>query len=202
MTATCVLKMVSTGLTAAYAFKAHHCDSVSYLCLLIRCRLPHVSSSVNLSPATSTSLSRFSSFSSSDFHMSPRVQLTSPLASGLSSNSSNTNQGFASLGSFSQPMAMSHAYPSSPASAAAQSYGGPNPMVGRELLPQNPSLAVHLGQIRTEKQKTRASPLDFMEGMWGFDEFPPVPGMSHLIMCLLGLLLLCQKRFLARSCTV
>lgn len=138
-------------------------------------RLPHVSSSVNLSP-TSTSLSRFSSFSSSDFHMSPRVQLTSPLASGLSSNSSNTNQGFASLGSFSQPMAMSHAYPSSPASAAAQSYRGPNPMVGRELLQQNPSLAVHLGQIRTEKQKTRASPLDFMEGMWGFDEFPPVPG--------------------------
>ena len=67
-------------------------------------------------------------------------------------------------------------------------------MVGRELLQQNPSLAVHLGQIRTEKQKTRASPLDFMEGMWGFDEFPPVPGMNHVIMCLLGLLLLCQKR--------
>lgn len=49
-------------------------------------------------------------------------------------------------------------------------------MTGQEWLPQNPSLALHLGQMRSEKQKARAPALDFMEGLWGFDEFPPVPG--------------------------
>ncbi len=135
------------------------------------CRLSGVGSSNSLSPSTTTSLSRFSS---SEFNISPGVQLTSPLASGLSSNSSNTNQGFAYLGSPTQNLAMS-AYPSSPVEAA-KGYRGPNPMAGHDWLPQNPSLAVQLGQMRNEKQKTRAPPLDFMEGFWGFDEFPPVPG--------------------------
>ena len=41
----------------------------------------------------------------------------------------------------------------------------------------NPSLAAHLGHIRTEKQRTKTMPVDFLDGIWGFDEFPPIPGM-------------------------
>jgi len=159
-------------------------------------RLSHAGSSNNLSPSTSTSLSRFSS---SDFTMSPGAQLTSPIASGLSINSSSTNQGFPYFGSPSQHITGSArqlgspsqhvgnstqrlgmgAYPTTPVDAA-RGYRGPNPMAGQQWLPQNLSLALHLGQIRSEKQKSRPTPLDFMEGVWGFDEFPPVPGQSLL----------------------
>ena len=156
-------------------------------------------SSNNLSPSTSTSLSRFSS---SDFTISPTGQLTSPIASGLSSNSSNTNQGFPYFNSPSQTLrtlgqqlgSPSHvggsagqqlnmgAYPTTSAGGGG-AYRGANPMTGQEWLPQNPSLALHLGQMRSEKQKARASPLDFMEGLWGFDEFPPVPGAPSPAAC-------------------
>ncbi len=67
------------------------------------------------------------------------------------------------------------AYPAAPVDAA-RGYRGPNPMAGQQWLPQNPSL----GQMRNEKQKSKPSPLDFPDGLWGFDEFPPVPGESLL----------------------
>ena len=163
------------------------------------CRLSHAGSSNNLSPSTSTSLSRFSS---SDFTISPGAQLTSPIASGLSINSSTTNQGFPYFGSPSQHITSSArqlgspnhhvgnhtqqlgmaAYPASPVDAG-RGYRGPNPMAGHQWLPQNPSLASHLGQMRNEKQKSRPTPLDFSDGLWGFDEFPPVPGESYYYVC-------------------
>ena len=163
------------------------------------CRLSHAGSSNNLSPSTSTSLSRFSS---SDFTISPGAQLTSPIASGLSINSSTTNQGFPYFGSPSQHITSSArqlgspnhhvgnhtqqlgmaAYPAT-AVDAGRGYRGANPMAGQQWLPQNPSLASHLGQMRNEKQKSRPTPLDFTDGLWGFDEFPPVPGESLLHEC-------------------
>ncbi|KAL0056327.1 hypothetical protein WJX82_010035 [Trebouxia sp. C0006] len=162
--------------------------------------LSHAGSSNNLSPSTSTSLSRFSS---SDFTISPGAQLTSPIASGLSINSSTTNHRFPYFGSPSQQITSSArqlgspnhhvgnhtqqlgmaAYPASPVDAG-RGYRGPNPMAGHQWLPQNPSLASHLGQMRNEKQKSRPTPLDFSDGLWGFDEFPPVPAT------------LCQGQFL------
>ncbi len=163
------------------------------------CRLSHAGSSNNLSPSTSTSLSRFSS---SDFTISPGAQLTSPIASGLSINSSTTNHRFPYFGSPSQQITSSArqlgspnhhvgnhtqqlgmaAYPASPVDAG-RGYRGPNPMAGHQWLPQNPSLASHLGQMRNEKQKSRPTPLDFSDGLWGFDEFPPVPGESYYYVC-------------------
>jgi len=168
-------------------------------CFECCCRLSHAGSSNNLSPSTSTSLSRFSS---SDFTISPGGQLTSPIASGLSINSSTTNQGFPYFGSPSQHITSSArhlgspshhvgnsaqqlgmgAYPATPVDAA-RGYRGPNPLAGQQWLPQNPSLASHLGQMRNEKQKSRPTPLDFTDGLWGFDEFPPVPGESIFHVC-------------------
>lgn len=156
-------------------------------------RLSHAGSSNNLSPSISTSLSRFSS---SDFTISPGAQLTSPIASGLSINSSTTNQGFAYFGSPSQHITSSARHLGSPSHHvgnstqqlgmgaypttsvdAARGYRGPNPMAGQQWLPQHPSLALHLGQLRSEKQKSRLTPpLDFMGEVWDVDEFPPVPG--------------------------
>lgn len=136
------------------------------------CRLSHVGSSNMLSPAASTSLSRFSS---SDYGISPGGQLTSPIASGLSSNSTNTSLGLPFFGSTSQPSALGP-FPNSPADGL-KSYRGPAAMLGQDWLPQNPGLAAHLGQMRNELQRTRAAPVDLLEGFWGFDEFPPVPGM-------------------------
>ena len=55
-------------------------------------------------------------------------------------------------------------------------------MLGMDWLPQNPNLAVQLGQMRTERQRPCVVPVDVLEGIWGFDEFPPAPGsltISH-----------------------
>lgn len=153
---------------------------LSFSCFCCTCRLSHVGSSTLLSPSASTSLSRFSS---SDYGISPGGQLTSPIASGLSSNSTNTNLGLSYFGNASQPLAL-EPFPDSPANGS-RNYRVPNPVLGLDWLPQNPSLAAHLGQIRTEKQRGRAMPVDIADGAWGFDDFPLVPGMICINHCIL-----------------
>lgn len=130
----------------------------------------HVGSSNTLSPSASTNLSRFGS---SDYCMSPGGQLTSPLASGLSSNSTSTSLGLSYVGSPTQPSALRprHASIANPSQSWA-----PNPMLTIDWLPQNPSLAAQLGQTRSERMRPCVMPVDALEGFWGFDEFPPIPG--------------------------
>ena len=130
----------------------------------------HVGSSNTLSPNASTNLSRFGS---SDYCMSPGGQLTSPLASGLSSTSTSTSLGLSYIGNPTQPLALRprHASTADPSQSWA-----PNPMLGVDWLPQTPSLAAHLGQTRSERMRPCVMPVDALEGLWGFDEFPPVPG--------------------------
>lgn len=108
--------------------------------------------------------------------MSPEGQLTSPIASGLSSNSTSTSLGLSYVGSPTQPLALRprHASTADP----SQSWG-PNPMLGLDWLPQNPNLAAQLGQMRTERMRPGVMPADALEGLWGFDEFPPIPGNQH-----------------------
>ena len=84
------------------------------------------------------------------------------------------------------------AYPTTPVDAA-RGYRGPNPMAGQQWLPQHPSLALHLGQLRSEKQKSRLTPpLDFMGEVWDVDEFPPVPGETSFHVCPYRSLLSCR----------
>ena len=155
-------------------------------CFFAFSRLSHKGSSNTLSPSGSTSLSHFSS---SDFSLPAGNQLTSPRASGLSTNSSSTNQALAYLGNQHGTVGCSPAGPvvyspagavgTSPALAAAKTYTGPNPMAGQDWLPQGPVLAAHLAHVKSEPQTFRArNPVDFMDGMWGFEDFPPVPGMT------------------------
>ncbi|KAL3154586.1 hypothetical protein ABBQ32_014037 [Trebouxia sp. C0010 RCD-2024] len=132
-------------------------------------RLPHVGSSTTLSPSVSTSLSRFGS---SDFCMSPGAQLASPIGSGLSSNSTTTNLGL----SYASPLQGMPWRPCQDSPASAPPHWGPSPMLGHDWLPQHPSLAAQLSQIRTERQRPGVVPVDVLEGMWGFDEFLPEPG--------------------------
>ena len=135
------------------------------------CRhLSHVGSSNTLSPSGSTNLSRFGS---SDYCMSPGGQLTSPIASGLSSNSTSTSLGLSYVGSPTQALALRPRHAST--AIPSQSWG-PNPMLGLDWLPQNPNLAAQLGQMRSDRLRPCVMPVDALEGLWGFDEFPPVPG--------------------------
>lgn len=135
------------------------------------CRhLSHVGSSNTLSPSASTNLSHFGS---SDYCMSPGCQLTSPIASGLSSNSTSTSLGLSYVGSTNQPFGL-RPYHDGPA-CPSQSWG-PNPMLGLDWLPQTSNLAAQLGHIRTERPRLSAMPADVSERLWGFDEFPPIPG--------------------------
>ena len=133
------------------------------------CRLPHVGSSSTLSPSASTNLS---CFGSSDFCISPGAQLTSPIGSGLSSNSTSTNPGL----SFVSPHQGMPWRPRQDSPASAPPHWGPTPMLGQDWLPQHPSLAAQLSQIRSERQRPGVVPVDVLEGMWGFDDLLPEPG--------------------------
>lgn len=146
------------------------------------CRhLSHVGSSNTLSPSASTNLSHFGS---SDYCMSPGCQLTSPIASGLSSNSSNTSQGLSYVGSTNQPFGLR---PYHDGSACPSQSWGPNPMLGLDWLPHTSNLAAQLGHIRTERPRLSAMPADVSERAWGFDEFPPIPGRPDSSMPVSGL---------------
>ena len=119
---------------------------------------------MSLSPSGSANLTPMDS---NDLSVSPSGL---SMSSSLSTNSVTTNlgQGF---------LATASPRSSAPRVHAGEPYLGPNPMT--DWLPQLPvsSLTTHLGQIRTEMQKVKADPVDCMEGLWGFDEFPPVPGV-------------------------
>lgn len=136
-----------------------------------KCRLPHVCSSSTLSPSASPNLSHFGG---SDFCMSPGAQLTSPLGSGLSCNSTSTSLGLSYVSSPPQQGLAWRPCHDSPASAAQP--WGPNPMLAHDWLPQHPSLAAQLSQIRSERQRPGIVPVDVLEGIWGFDDFLPEPG--------------------------
>lgn len=140
------------------------------------CRhLSHVGSSNTLSPSASTNLSHFGS---SDYCMSPGCQLTSPIASGLSSNSTSTSLGLSYVGSTNQPFGLR---PYHDGSACRSQSWGPNPMLGLDWLPQTSNVAAQLGHRRTERPQLGAMPADVSERLWGFDEFPPIPGaLTHL----------------------
>lgn len=115
-----------------------------------------------LSPSGSTHLTHLDS---NDLSVSPSGL---SMSSSLSTNSITTNLGHGFLGTSPSSTA--------PRIHAAEAFMGPNPMA--DWLPQLPvtNLAAHLGQIRTEMQRVKLDPVDAMEGLWGFDEFPPVPG--------------------------
>ena len=117
-------------------------------------------SATSLSPSASANLAPMDS---NDLSVSPSGLSVS---SSLSTNSVTTNLGQGFLASTS-PRSTAHRV------QAGEPYLGPNPMT--DWLPQLPvsSLTTHLGQI----QKVKADPVDSMDGLWGFDEFPPVPGL-------------------------
>ena len=123
-----------------------------------------------LTPSDSTNLSRFGSC---DYCMSAGDQLSSPIASGLSSNSTSTTLGPSYVGSPTQPLALRPRHTST--ANPSQSWG-PNPMLGLDWLPQNSGLAAQLGQSRNDRMQPCVIPVDALEGLWGFDEFPPIPG--------------------------
>lgn len=133
---------------------------------------------LSVSPSGSTSLTHMDS----DLSVSPSGL---SLSSSLSNNSITTNLGQGFLAAASPRPAAPRVH------TAAEPYMGPNPMT--DWLPQLPasSLAAHLGQIRSDMQKWRADPVDCMEGLWGFDEFPPLPGMlQNMILLFMPVLLL------------
>ena len=134
-------------------------------------------SATSASPSASANLTPVES---NDLSVSPSGL---SMSSSLSTNSVTTNlgQGF---------LATTSPRSTAPRVHAGEAYLGPNPMT--DWLPQLPVslLATHLGQIRTEMQKVKADSVDCMEGLWGFDDFPPVPGVlqckhAGLLCCIL-----------------
>lgn len=122
-----------------------------------------------LSPSGSTNLTHMDS---NDLSVSPSGL---SISSSLSNNSITTNLGHSFLATTSpRPVAPR-------VNVASEHYLGPNPMT--DWLPQLPtaSLAAHLGQIRSDMQRVKADPIECLEGLWGFDEFPPVPGISFAL---------------------